>query len=165
MANTLATMLTMTTYGTWLRGDHRGWVEDGQIFPADPDLESADRARMKHEAFLIPRDQLFEVGRFIGQSVTSRLQLPIYALTVGTWHVHLVIGPTRLPIGDVIRTAKDSARYGLSIFNRPIWSAGYDKRFCFDERSVLNRITYVERHNERHDWPPRPWPFITAFHP
>jgi hypothetical protein len=27
--NTLAIMVTMTTYGTWLRGDPRGWVEDG----------------------------------------------------------------------------------------------------------------------------------------
>jgi len=26
MANVLAIMLTMTTYGTWLRGDARGWV-------------------------------------------------------------------------------------------------------------------------------------------
>ena len=44
MGSTLATMLTMTTYSTWLRGDRRGWVDDGQIFPADPELESADRA-------------------------------------------------------------------------------------------------------------------------
>ena len=27
MRETLAIMLTMTTYGTWLRGDRRGWVE------------------------------------------------------------------------------------------------------------------------------------------
>jgi hypothetical protein len=48
MGNTLATMLTMTTYGTWLRGDNRGWVDDGKILPAAPFLEDADRVRMKH---------------------------------------------------------------------------------------------------------------------
>lgn len=92
MANTLATMITMTTYGTWLRGDRRGWVDNGEIFPPDPELESADRARMKHDTFLFPRDQLLEVGNFIGTSLTDRLQLPVFALTVGTWHAHIVIG-------------------------------------------------------------------------
>jgi len=66
MGNTIATMLTMTTYGTWLRGDKRGWVEDGIIFPPDPVLEIADRARMKHPAYLFPRERLFDIGTFIG---------------------------------------------------------------------------------------------------
>ena len=165
MANNLATLLTMTNYGTWLRGDRRGWVDNGEIFPADPILESADRARMKHDTFLFPCDQLLEVANYIGTSLTDRLQLPIYALTVGTWHAHIVIGQSQHPIGDVVRTAKDAARYGLAIFNRPLWTDGYDKRFCFDQQSVRNRIAYVERHNLRHRWPPKPWPFITTFIP
>jgi hypothetical protein len=33
MPETLATILTTTTYGTWLRGDARNWVEDGIIYP------------------------------------------------------------------------------------------------------------------------------------
>ena len=33
-------MVTMTTYGTWLRGDARGWVEDGRTYPANPALEA-----------------------------------------------------------------------------------------------------------------------------
>ena len=165
MANTLATMLTMTTYGTWLRGDRRGWVDNGEIFPPDPILESADRARMKHPGFLFPPDKLLEVGHYIGTSLAERLQLPIYALTVGTWHAYIVIGPTHHPVGDVVRTAKDAARYGLSIHDRPLWTEGYDKRFCFDERSRCNRIQYVQRHNERHGLPPNPFPFITPFRP
>ncbi len=31
----LGTMFTMTTYGTWLRGDRRGWVDDGRILPPE----------------------------------------------------------------------------------------------------------------------------------
>jgi hypothetical protein len=165
MASTLATMITMTTYGTWLRGDRRGWVDRGEIFPPDLILESADRARMKHDTFLFPCDRLLDIGQFIGESLTDRLDLKIYAMTIGTWHAHLVIGPTQHPVGDVVRTAKDAARYGLSIFNRPIWTDGYDKRFCFDERSARNRIQYVERHNLRHNSPAKPYPFLTPFNP
>ncbi len=58
MARTLATTLTMTTYGTWLRGDMRGCVDEGRVLPPDPELEAADRQRMKHSAFLFQRGQL-----------------------------------------------------------------------------------------------------------
>ena len=43
MPSTLAILVTMTTYGTWLRGDRRGWVDDGEILPPKPLLEAADR--------------------------------------------------------------------------------------------------------------------------
>lgn len=164
MPNTLATMLTMTTYGTWLRGDKRGYVEDGKILPADPDLESEDRTRMKHPVYLFPRDRLLEVGAFIGESLTTRLHVAIHALHVGTWHAHIVIGHTNHNIADIAKCAKEAARYGLRP-GRPIWTEGYDKRFCFDDRAVIARIRYVQRHNESHGWPANPWPFITPYHP
>lgn len=163
MGNTLATMLTMTTYGTWLRGDKRGWVDDGKILPADPEREVADRVRMKHPVYVFPQDRLLEVGAFIGESLTSRLDIAIHALHVGTWHVHVVIGPTQQNIADIAKCAKDAVRYGLRP-GRPIWTDGYDKRFCFDEHAVISRIRYVERHNEAAGLPPRPWPFI-VIHP
>jgi hypothetical protein len=164
MGKTLATMLTMTTYGTWLRGDKRGWVEDGIILPADPDLEADDRARMKHPVFLFPRDRLLDVGSFIGESLIARLELAIHALHVGTWHVHFVVGPTQHHVSEVAKCAKDAVRYGLRA-GRPIWTDDYDKRFCFDDRAALGRIRYVERHNEAMGWQPLPWPFITRFQP
>ncbi len=63
-------MVTMTTYGTWLRGDQRGWVDEGRILPAVPELESADRARMKHPVFVFHADDWFEIGTAIGESLT-----------------------------------------------------------------------------------------------
>ena len=45
--------------------------------------------------------------------------------------VHFVIGATEHPAGDLAKCAKDAVRYGLRA-GRPIWGAGYDKRFCFD---------------------------------
>jgi hypothetical protein len=162
MPQTLATMLTFTTYGTWLRGDKRGWVDHAQIFPPNPDLEAADRRRMNHPPYVFAHNQLYEVGDYIGTSLIERLNTSIFALAVGTWHIHIIIGPTCHSISEVAKCAKDAARYGLRPA-RPIWTDGYDKRFCFDERSALARIRYVERHNEAMAWPPRPWPFITPY--
>jgi len=56
MRKTLAVLLTMTTYGTWLRGDRRGWVDHGRVLPPDPELQGADRRRMKHPPFLFDND-------------------------------------------------------------------------------------------------------------
>ncbi len=33
------TLITYTTYGTWLRGDVRGWVDDGIICKPEPMLK------------------------------------------------------------------------------------------------------------------------------
>lgn len=154
--NTLATMLTLTTYGTWLRGDRRGWGYDGKILPADPDLESRDRAAMKHEPFRFDPTQCLNVGSAIVASLTDRLPLDVLALTVQTWHAHFVIGSTSIRIGDVVKCVKDAARYRLRPA-RPIWTTGYDKRFCFDAASVTARCAYVDRHNAQLGLPPRPF--------
>src|SRR5690606_31606535 len=44
--NVLATMVTTTTYGTWLPGDLRGYVEDGMILPANPNLLNHAKAML-----------------------------------------------------------------------------------------------------------------------
>jgi len=152
-------MVTMTTYGTWLRGDSRGWVEDGRIYPPAPDRENADRQRMKHDPFIFDSHRLHEIGAAIGSSLQTRLQQHILALTVQTWHVHFIVGDSDRPIAEVVKCAKEAARYFLRV-GRPIWTDGYDKRFSFDLRTLSNRIQYVERHNIHHGLPPRPWPFI-----
>lgn len=160
MGRTLAIMVTMTTYGTWLRGDRRGWVDDGVIMPPNPQLEGRDANRMKHPPFRFERDRLCDVGAMIGRSLIERMDVSILALTVQTWHVHFVIAATPHDIGVVVKCAKDAARYGLRP-GRPIWTDGYDKRFCFDMNAVRGRVRYVEKHNITMGWPARPWDFIT----
>ncbi len=159
MPRTVAIMLTMTTYGTWLRGDQRGWVDNGKILPPDPDLEAADQRRMKHPVYTFPRNRLLDIGNAMGRALVDRLNLAVLALTVQTWHAHVIIGATQHAVGVVSRCAKEAARYHLRP-DRPIWSDSYDKRFCFDDPSVRRRVQYVERHNEQMGWPARPWPFI-----
>ena len=159
MGETLGIMFTSTTYGTWLRGDTRGWVEDGILYPPDPELETADRERMKYEPFLFRRDDLWRVGKCIGESLRDRQGHRIFALTVQVWHMHLVIAPTDVHVSQAAKCAKDAVRWELRP-GRPIWTDGYDKRYCFDEESLRARIEYVERHNLAMGWPARPWDFI-----
>jgi hypothetical protein len=159
MSRTLAILFTLTTYGTWLRGDARGWVDRGQTLPPDPLLEAADRSRMKHPPFMFSRDDLMAVGDCLGCALGERLGLRIFAMAVRVWHVHFVATAGEHAASSVVKCVKDAVRWRLRV-GRPIWSDGYDKRFCFDERSVRARVQYVERHNLELGWPARPWDFI-----
>ncbi len=161
MGRTHAILFTVSTYGTWLRGDARGWVEDGVIYPEEPALQAWDRKRMTHPPYLFPRDQWHGIGQAIGDALCQRLGLRVYALTVQSWHTHGLVGSTRHDIGDVIKCVKDAARWHLNV-DRPIWAEGYDKRWCFDWPAVGNRLRYVQRHNVRNGWEPNPWPFLTT---
>jgi REP element-mobilizing transposase RayT len=164
MPDTIAIMFTFTTYGTWLRGDERGWTDEGRLMPPNPRLERVDERRMKHDLFTFPHDRLLDIGQMIGESLIARKNVGIFALTVQTWHVHFVIAATRHPVPQIAKCAKDAVRWGLRV-KRPIWTDHYDKRFCFDDASVRNRIDYVERHNLERGWPRKPWPFLKSFGP
>ena len=159
MGDHLATLFTMTTYGSWLRGDSRGWVEDNVTYPPNLILEEGDRKRMKHPAFMFASQDLFRIGEMIGKSLKERLGQRILAMTVQRWHVHFVVMASEVDIPKIAKCAKDAVRWGMRP-GRPIWTDGYDKRYCFDDQSVGNRIEYVERHNLEAGWPARPWKFI-----
>ena len=159
MGSTLGILFTWTTYGTWLRGDQRGWVEDGITYPADPELRAADRDRMSHPPFCFADEQLLQVGTMIGKSLVERKAVSIVALTVQTWHVHLLIEATNHPVEAIVKCGKDAVRWGLRP-GRPIWTDGYDKRFCYDEASLDTRQAYVEKHNLERGWPAKPWSFV-----
>jgi hypothetical protein len=59
----LATMVTTTSYGTWLPGDARGYVDNGRILPGDPKLLQHARSLLSKSPVYFNRsqqDSLFE---------------------------------------------------------------------------------------------------------
>lgn len=50
-----------------------------------------------------------------------------------------------VPISVVVAYYKNASRVVLNIGR--VWTKGYDKRYCFDEKALRERIAYVERHN------------------
>jgi len=149
MAKTLAYMITWATYGTWLQGNERGYVKDGQILPPNQSLEDSNKQNLSKEPV-----RLSDTHRQIVQNAilekANELNQKIYVLSVFSNHVHIVAEYIPMPIGLVVRHYKGAAQSALrrTGLSGNIWTKGFDKRYCFDEQTLKKRIDYVKSHNK-----------------
>jgi REP element-mobilizing transposase RayT len=83
--------LTWVTYGTWLPGDSRGWVEyrRGWQLP-DPILELEAKARMTEDACVLTREQRRAVEAQIAETCAHR-GWKLRAVNCRSNHVHVVV--------------------------------------------------------------------------
>jgi hypothetical protein len=141
----LATMVTTTTYGTWLPGDLRGYVDNGKILPGDPNLLELSRQRMGAHAPVVfsatQQEQLF-------QALCAAADEFHYQLTdasVESWHVHWIVhhGFDSVPV--MVGRLKNRMRQAMGIGR--IWTQGYHNSLLFDVAAIEMRRRYIARHS------------------
>jgi REP element-mobilizing transposase RayT len=83
--------LTWVTYGTWLPGDARGWVEyrHGWQLP-DPIREREAKARMTEDACILTHEQRRAVEAQIADSCAHR-RWALHVVNCRSNHVHVVV--------------------------------------------------------------------------
>ena len=149
MRKVIGYLVTWTTYGTWVQGDKREYVKNGKILPGDSELEKANKRRQLKNAVKLNRGQkeivkraILERAKMIGQEVL--------AIAVRSNHVHIVVNRIDKTIEEVVAGYKRVATKVLNDrgFEGRVWTTGFDKRFCFDEKELGSKITYVKKHNE-----------------
>jgi hypothetical protein len=147
MGKTLGYMVTFTTYGTWLQGNKRGFVKDGEILEACEKLEQANKKALKGDEVKLGKRER-EIARTAILQEAERIGETILALSVWSRHAHIVIKEGGKPADKVVNRFKTAAYYALRErgFKGKVWTIDYDKRFCFDEAALRNRIEYVEGH-------------------
>ncbi len=140
-------MLTWTTYGTWLQGDRRGYVRNSKILPADRLLYETNVTKLSGSPVSLSLAQRRTVRTAI-LTEAKRLDQKVFALAVGSNHVHLLVEYIPKPIGRVVSHYKNAARLALADKGNTDrwWTKGYDKRYCFDKTSLQSRIAYVIGH-------------------
>ena len=148
MARTLGYLLTWTTYGTWLQGDERGYVKDGEVLGANVAIKIDCRKNLKRAAVRLRRDERAVVREAI-LGAREKFDQKILAIAVCSNHVHVVCEYVDVPIGVVVSYYKNAGRMALKTmgFRGRAWTKGYDKRFCFDEAALAERIRYVKGHD------------------
>ena len=140
-------MITWTTYGTWLQGDERGYVKNGQTLSGSEALKQTNKQLQAQNTVRLSKDQ----QQIVQTAIMKQAQLQghhIYALAVQSNHIHMVFEYLPEPISRVVAHYKNAARLALKAtgHNGKLWTEGYDKRFCFDKEALEQRIKYVEHH-------------------
>ena len=140
-------MLTWTTYGSWLPGDERGYVDDGVIKSSRPKLQTDNRGKQTYPTANLNLVEQEIVHKAI-QEEAEELNQRILALSVNRNHIHVVAEHNEIPIEKAVSHYKNAARMALrkNGFNGRIWTQGFDKRYCFHEKELEQKIRYVLNH-------------------
>jgi len=148
MARTLGYLLTWSTYGTWLQGDERGYVKDGEVLEENIAIKLDCRKKLKSAPVRLSRNERAVIREAILEA-SEKFGQEILAIAVCSNHVHVVCKYADVPIGTVVGYYKNAGRMAMkrSGFEGRLWTRGYDKRFCFNEAAVAERVRYVEGHD------------------
>ncbi len=147
MRKTIGYMITFTTYGTWLQGDNRGYVKNGQILKKNYKLKESNKQNLKTNPVRLTVEQkkivyqaILEKAKQIGQKIP--------ALYVATNHVHIVAEYIPKPIYIIARHYKICGEQALKTrgFADKVWTKGFDRRFCYSQEELDGRVKYVNSH-------------------
>jgi REP element-mobilizing transposase RayT len=151
MQKVLGYMLTWTAYGSWLQGDERKYVKDGQILNPNPSLESKNKENMKYPKVSLTTAQRKIIEKAIIEESVG-LNQKVHAIAVGKSHIHLVTDCNFISAASAVSHYKNAARLALegNGFVGRLWTKGFSVRYCFDEKQLNAVIQYVNRHNQKY---------------
>ena len=156
MADPLGYFITWATYGTWLPGDERGWVEyhHGWQLP-DPARKLEAAAKMTEDACRLDAEQRRAVEEQIAETCEVR-GWHLHAVNCRSNHLHVVVSANAHP--KTVRSqlkawctrklkaleAMRAAAGGLNTSVRENWWAERgSQRFINDADSLEGAIVYV----------------------
>ena len=150
MQKVLGYMLTWTTYGSWLQGDRRKYVKDGQILAPDSSLERKNKENMRYPKVSLTASQKEIVKKALIEE-SAELNQKIHALTVKKNHIHLVVDCNFVSASSAVSHYKNAARLAVrqNGFIGKLWTKGFSVRYCFNENQLNKIIQYVTGHNRK----------------
>ena len=145
--------LTWVTYGTWLPGDSRGWVEyrHGWQFP-DPAREIEAAAKMTEDACRLSWQQRDAVEQQIDETCRHRGWL-LYVVNCRSNHVHVVVStsgtrPKKIR-SDLKAWATRCLKQRFDATRENWWAERGSIRYLYDEESVEAAVAYVTEGQDR----------------
>jgi len=153
MSEPLAYFLTWTTYGTWLPGDSRGWVNrhskrERVVEAPCPALESHARGLMNDPPVVLD-PKMREVADTAMRQACRELSWAIHALEVRSNHVHVVVTACDASPGKVMGILKVRGTQALNALRLGgdrdrWWTREGSKRILNSPASVDAAISYVK---------------------
>jgi REP element-mobilizing transposase RayT len=147
MAQLAGYMVTWTTYGTWLQGDKRGYVKDGQRLEGDQRLLELCKDLQKDQTIKLTKREK-EIVREAILNEAERIGQKLEALVIYTNHVHLAARSCDKSVERIVSMYKSVATRALRSCGQKgrIWTRGFNKRFCFTQQDLERKIAYIRNH-------------------
>jgi REP element-mobilizing transposase RayT len=153
MDDPIGYFLTWVTYGAWLPGDARGWVEyrKGWRLP-DPVLEQEAAARMTEDACRLTPEQRQAVEQQIAETCRHR-GWHLHAVNCRSNHIHVVVS-TATASPKKVRTdlkawATRCLKANFDHRREQWWAERGSIRYVNDEASLEAAIIYVLEGQDR----------------
>ena len=148
----LAVFLTWTTYGSWLPGDDRGWVDrHGQRHDRNVTLARHATLLMRGHPVVLTGVQRKVVEVAITSLCEAR-KWPIHAVACRSNHVHVVITVHECDPARVLAGIKAWCSRTLSVGARREgrwWTKGGSARRLYDRHAVDATVRYVIEGQDR----------------
>jgi REP element-mobilizing transposase RayT len=146
--------LTWVTYGTWLPGDSRGWVEyhHGWQLP-DPIRQREATAKMNEDACVLTQAQRAAVETQI--EVTCRYRnWSLLAANCRSNHVHVVVKAANTPPKkirvDLKAWATRCLKEQFDSSRENWWAERGSIRFIYNDEGLEASVMYVTEGQDRH---------------
>ena len=150
MPELMGYMATWNTYGRWLPGDERGYVNNtGQKLAGNNGLLQISEERQKYPTVILKNKEK-KIAEQIILAEAEKIGHKIIALAVCTNHVHLLAKAHQQSIENIIGRYKSLTTRAFWEYGRKgkIWARGFDKQFCYSIKELTARIDYVQKHND-----------------
>jgi REP element-mobilizing transposase RayT len=150
MPDPLAYLLTWTTYGTWLSGDDRGWVQRGDGFQSPNPIrkQSAERLMKEPPCYLDDEQRLL-----VEQTIAEHCRIrgwQLHTVNCRTNHVHVVIAADCHPEDSrdqfkawCTRKLNELQRIRSQFARKNWWTERGSDRYIDSEESLEAAILYV----------------------
>ena len=153
MNDPIVSLITWTTYGTWLPGDMRGWRKrpGGEQLPR-PLLERWCREQMKGDTVLLSVDDRVTVEDACREHCEYR-GWHLFAVSARSNHVHIVVAANEKP-QKVRDQLKANCTRRLRKQEKPLiaertWTRGGDCSILDGDDEIENAVVYVNVAQER----------------
>ena len=136
------TFVTTTSYGTWLPGDTRGYVQRGEILPPEPKLVRHATSLLRQPPVHFSeaeQDVLFQALMHACQEFDYRLS----DVTIESWHAHWIIAHDDAP-KQMVGRLKNRMRQALA--RGRIWTKGYCHRSMTRLAELEDARAYIAKH-------------------
>ncbi len=142
MDDPLVTFVTTTAYGSWLPGDTRGYVQRGEMLPADPSLEKhAKSLLLRPPDPFSHRERAVLFSAFV--AACEEFGYRPFDLSIEAWHVHWIVRHND-SVESMIGRLKNRMRQPLD--RGRIWTAGYCRHRLRTDEELATAQKYVRDH-------------------